>query len=827
MSEAHLRRGGSRIAKFGLLAVMIFLVTAAAFTSVLIVRRQAALREVSRYNLTWLVSQAALEVSRLHGAIGASLVSGSDIDRDDVELRLDIVENRVQLFAGGEVADFVSTSPQLSAIAENFRTVAAKVRAELEGPANRERLVGLLKLVDGLQPSLAQLAAKANARGGELVAADQRHLSALHWTFAAILGAITLCGFALVAAMTWHNRLLVQAQDEAERQNSMLQRRDIELNIQNARFDAALSNMSHALCMVDAEQRMIVCNRRFYEFFGLKEGQARPGIPARDVFQTSIAIGRYSADMLDTIFERQFEQAKHNDSFKFVEQDSAGRSLAVAQEPMAGGGWVATFEDITERRRTEARISYMAHHDALTDLPNRVSFQERLQQALEEHAVTSQSVAILYLDLDQFKQVNDTLGHPAGDALLKKVAARLQSCVRHCDLVVRLGGDEFAILQIGAEQPASAVALSERVVEELGRPHDIEGHRVVAGTSVGVAIASSGLNSADMLIKSADIALYRAKAEGRGKFCMFEDAMEAEMQARRAIESDLREALGRSELEVFYQPLINLESESACGFEALLRWRHPERGMISPAVFIPIAEELGLIVAMGEWVLNRACADAAAWPGHLKVAVNLSPIQFQSPGLVASVRHALLMSKLPASRLELEITESALLQDSQTVLAVLHELGALGLRIALDDFGTGYSSLSYLRSFPFSKLKIDQSFIKDIAFRADCEAIVRSVNDLARTLGMTTTAEGVETDEQLERLRQVGCTEVQGFLFDRPRPVAEIAQWFSSSRAAATTSPVHNDDKPATFTFAGKLRSVQPYCSDRQEERSPASLVRG
>lgn len=791
MSSPRLRRGASREAKLGLLAVMIFLVAAAAFTSVLIVRRQAALREVSRYNLTWLVSQAALEVSRLHGAIGAALVPGSEIDRDDTELRLDIVENRVQLFAGGEVADFVSKSPELSAIVANFRAAVAEVRAGLDGPASRERMLGLLKLVDELQPSLARLAAKANSRGGELVAADQRHLSVLHWTFAGLLGAITLCGFGLVGAMTWHNRLLALAQDEAARQNSTLQLRDLELNTQNARFNAALTNMSHALCMVDAEQRMIVCNRRFYEFFGVEEDQARPGTPARDVFKAITSIGRYSAGMLDTIFRRQFEQAKHNNSFKFVEQDSTGKALAIAQEPMTGGGWVATFEDITERRRTEARISYMAHHDALTDLPNRVSFQERLQVALEQHALTSETVAILYLDLDQFKQVNDTLGHPAGDALLKKVAARLQSCVRSGDLVVRLGGDEFAILQTGAEQPASAVALSERVVEELGRPHDIEGHRVVIGTSIGVAIANSGLNAADMLIKSADIALYCAKADGRGRFRMFEHAMGTEMQARRAIEADLREALGCGELEVFYQPLFNLESESICGFEALLRWRHPEQGMISPAVFIPIAEELGLIVAMGEWVLNRACADAAAWPDKLKIAVNLSPVQFQSPGLVAAVQHALLLSELPASRLELEITESALLQDSQTVLAMLHELGALGLRIALDDFGTGYSSLSYLRSFPFSKLKIDQSFIKDIAFRADCEAIVRAVNSLASTLGMTTTAEGVETDEQLERLRQVGCTEVQGFLFDRPRPVAEIGRWFPSSRTAATPWPGH------------------------------------
>ena len=367
------------------------------------------------------------------------------------------------------------------------------------------------------------------------------------------------------------------------------------------------------------------------------------------------------------------------------------------------------------------------------------------------------------------------------------MAARLQACAREEDCVVRLGGDEFAILQVGARQPTSAEALADRVVEELGRPHTIEGHRVVVGTSIGIAVASAGLNEADMLIRSADIALYRAKADGRGRVRMFENAMDTEMQARRAIEADLREALDRNELEVFYQPLYNLANESVCGFEALLRWRHPQRGMVSPGLFIPIAEELGLIIPIGEWALQQACTDAATWPDHMKVAVNLSPVQFQSAGLAAAVQRALVLSELPASRLELEITESALLQDSQTVLAMLHELGEFGVRIALDDFGTGYSSLSYLRSFPFSKLKIDQSFIREIAFRIDCEAIVRSVASLAGTLGMTTTAEGVETEEQLERLRQAGCTEVQGFLFDRPRPLAEIARWFPSGHTSAVT----------------------------------------
>jgi diguanylate cyclase (GGDEF)-like protein len=781
--------GRSRLAKLGLLGVMTVLLAAAADTSVLIVRRQAELREISGYNITWVISQATLEVARLHGTIAASLVPGSGIDEDDINLRLDIVANRVLVFNGHDVAAFIATSPEFVAIVAAFRTATATARAELELPPTPGRMLRILNLMSSLNPQLARLAAAANAHGGDGVAEDQRQLSRLHWTFAALLGAMTLCGFGLVAAMTWQNRLLGRAQEEAHRQNHKLQARDLELNTQNARFDAALNNMSHALCMMDAEQRLIVCNIRFLELFGITDHDARAGTPAIDIFRKIAGISRYGSAMITAMSARQLLQARAHASCSFAERDAAGRALAVSQEPMADGGWVATFEDITERQRTEARISFLAHHDALTGLPNRVLFHTRLQEALERHIAHAETVAILCLDLDQFKQVNDTLGHPAGDSLLKIVASRLQSCVREADVVVRLGGDEFAILQTGVRQPECAEALARRVVEELGHVYAIDGHRVVVGASIGIAIASAGLTVADMLLKGADIALYCAKADGRGTFRLFENAMDTRMRAKLAIESDLREALGRNELEVFYQPLIHLASDRVCGFEALLRWRHPTRGMIPPGVFIPIAEELGLIVAIGEFVLHRACADAVGWPGVLKVAVNLSPVQFRSQGLVDAVGRALTASGLPAFRLELEITESALLQDSRAVLAMLHELGALGLRIALDDFGTGYSSLSYLRSFPFAKLKIDQSFIRDIASRSDCEAIVRSVTSLARTLGMTTTAEGVETEEQLDRLRDVGCTEVQGFLFDRPRPVSEIGQWFSSGQLTTIPGP--------------------------------------
>ena len=650
--------GRSRLVKRGLLGLVLILALAAAYTSSLIVQRQQKLREVSRYSLTWFASQAALEVSRLQGVTAAALVPGSGVNEDDVQLWLDIVTNRVQLFEGGEVAKFVATSAELRAIVADFRRTVHDGRAIMEKPATPERLRRLLALFEALNAPMSRLAATANTHGGVLVAQDQRQLGNLHWLFAAILGALTLCAFSLIGALLRHNRLLAQAREKVEQQNRTLEKRDGELLLQNA------------------------------------------------------------------------------------------------------------------------RIAFLAHHDALTGLPNRLMFHERLEDALAQGGRMG-GIALLCLDLDHFKQVNDTLGHPAGDMLLKAVAGRLLRCVREGDVVARLGGDEFAVLLRGAGPAEHASGLARRIVETLGAPYDLGGDQAVVGASVGIAVATSALCSADMLLRSADLALYRAKADGRGSFCLFESSMDEQMRARRAIERDLRNALARNEFTLFYQPVFHLRDQRVSGFEALLRWRHPDRGLVSPAEFIPLAEELGLIVPVGEWVLAQACADAATWPNEMGVAVNLSPVQFHSPGLVAAVRQALRMSGLPAHRLELEITESALLQNSKAVLATLHELRGLGLRTALDDFGTGYSSLSYLRSFPFDKLKIDQSFVREVTHRPDCRAIVRSVLGLSRELGMTTTAEGVETEDQLDQIFRDGCTEVQGFLFDRPRPAGDIRHWFA------------------------------------------------
>jgi diguanylate cyclase (GGDEF)-like protein len=430
-------------------------------------------------------------------------------------------------------------------------------------------------------------------------------------------------------------------------------------------------------------------------------------------------------------------------------------------------------EETAERARAEALVNHMAHHDALTLLPNRLLFRENLKQNLAR-ARRDQPISVLCLDLDDFKAVNDTLGHPVGDALLKVVAERLLKCVPDTDTVARLGGDEFAIVQAAGTQPVAAKMMAQQLIETIGEPYEIDGHSVVIGTSVGIALAPSDGDDPDELLKNADMALYRAKADGRGTYRFFEPKMDADMQARRLLEMDLRGALARNEFDLFYQPLVDVNAESINGFEALLRWRHPQRGLVPPTEFVPLAEEIGLISPIGAWVLKQACKDAATWPKDLRVAVNLSPVQFRSRALVLDVVAALGASGLAASRLELEITEAVMLQDTEATLATLAQLKALGLHISMDDFGTGYSSLSYLRRFPFDKIKIDQSFIRDLSVRPESLAIVRAVAGLGSTLGIATTAEGVETPDQLRAVRAEGCTQVQGFLLGLPVPASEI-----------------------------------------------------
>jgi diguanylate cyclase (GGDEF)-like protein len=530
--------------------------------------------------------------------------------------------------------------------------------------------------------------------------------------------------------------------------------------------------------MFDAKGTLVVYNARYLEIFKISSGLIKPGCNLRELLQDLADAGIVGGDLDKYVSNLLASIAQGKTTHTFRELND-GRTIHMTSRPLPDGGWVVTHEDITERRQAEAQIAHMAHHDALTDLPNRLLLREQLNAALLR-VRRGEYLAVLYLDLDHFKSVNDTLGHSIGDELLKAVAIRLRGCLRETDTIARLGGDEFAIVQTAIEQPADAAILARRIREAITVPYDLDGHHVIADVSIGISVAPTDAMDSDQLLKNADIALYGAKSDGRGTFRLFEPEMDARVKARRLLELDLRKALADGEFELHYQPLFHLARNEITGCEALLRWHHPQRGVISPAEFIPVAEETGLIVPLGEWVLRTACAEAATWPPDITVAINVSPVQFRSETLALAVISALAASGLPAQRLEIEITEAALMQNNEQTLATLHRLRHLGVRIVMDDFGTGYSSLSYLRSFPFDKIKIDRSFVSDLADDNDAWAIVRAVTSLAGNLSMTTTGEGVETQAQMDTLRALGCTEVQGYLFSHPKAAADIARLFLS-----------------------------------------------
>jgi len=487
-------------------------------------------------------------------------------------------------------------------------------------------------------------------------------------------------------------------------------------------------------------------------------------------------------------------------TWKHVRADGALIDLAIYSRHLVYNDQPAVLlalMDITERKRAEARLAFMAQHDHLTGLPNRNLLRQHMDEILLHARRSADKVAVLVLGLDNFKAVNDTLGHGIGDKLLRGVAKRLRSTLREEDTLARLNSDEFAIVQSGLARPEDAVLLARRLLEAIADPYLFDGHSVIIGASIGIAMAPGDGDESEKLLKSADMALSRAKNDSRGTFSFFEAGMDARAQSRRKIELDLRDAIQNEVLQPHYQPLICLSSGRITGFEALVRWPDPERGMISPAEFIPVAEETGLINGLGGLMLRRACMDAALWPDDVRVAVNLSPLQFRTGNLLSIVMDALKQAGLPAKRLELEITETLLLEKSSQVLATLHALRALGVRISMDDFGTGYSSLSYLRSFPFDKIKIDQSFVRDLGSNRDAQAIVRSIISLGKGLGVTITAEGVETEAELSCLRAEGCHEGQGFLFSRARPNAEIVRLLQAQCSAVYDAPPEVDGDAA------------------------------
>jgi diguanylate cyclase (GGDEF)-like protein len=544
-------------------------------------------------------------------------------------------------------------------------------------------------------------------------------------------------------------------------------------------FDTALNNMPHGLCMFAADGLLAVMNHRFSEMMVLSDDLVHRGATATDIVGACVSAGSISAASGKMILS-EIENSQARDIITADPDIVRGRSLSWTFQPMSGGGAVVLLEDITERRNAEARISHLARYDELTALPNRLNFRDEIERLLTVPHDAEQLSALLFVDLDQFKQVNDTLGHPCGDRLLCAVADRLRAMLRPEDFVARFGGDEFVVFQQNIKSNEEAAGLARRIVDHLSERYKIDNHLVEIGASVGIAMTGRGV-SADTLMKNADMALYRAKADGRGTFCFFHDEMAQTVEARRILELDLRKALANEEFELFYQPLVNLKSGRIATCEALLRWNHPVRGTVSPVDIIPVAEDMGLIVDLGRWILRKACMECMKWPEAISVAVNFSPQQFHQRDVLSEVRYALEVSGLPPHRLEIEITESSLLRNTQLTHDVLSQLTALGVRISLDDFGTGYSSLSYLHNFPLQKVKIDRSFLEGIDTDRPL-TLLRGVARLSADLGMSVVVEGIETNEQLELISADGTvTEAQGYLFSRPVPAGRVRQLLNAS----------------------------------------------
>jgi diguanylate cyclase (GGDEF)-like protein len=546
------------------------------------------------------------------------------------------------------------------------------------------------------------------------------------------------------------------------------------LAYKNRILEVTLENMAHGLCMFDGQQRLIVCNERYAKMYALSPGEMRPGTKLRSILEARVAAGSSPAAAEEYI-DTRIAEVTRNEPYSAVNELRDGRVVAVTHQPIEGGGWVAIHQDITDSRRDEERVAFMARHDLLTDLANRTSFMEKLEEAGARLRRRHETFTVFMLDLDRFKNVNDSLGHPAGDDLLRQTADRLKKALSETDLVARLGGDEFAIIQTGeADQRGAAVELAKRLISLISAPYDLHGNMVTIGTSIGIAMAHEPDVDSDTLMKQADLALYRTKSEGRNGYCFFDERMTADADARRQLESDLRDAISGGQIEIHYQPILHVKTRKLFGLEALARWRHPVKGFVPPSEFIPLAEETGLIVPLGEWVLHKACETAKRWPLGVKVAVNISAVQFAKSDLLEVVTRTLAGTGLPPERLELEITETALLEKEAGVLATLQQLERLGIAISLDDFGTGYSSLRYLTTFPIDKIKIDKSFTQNITHRADCAAVVASVLALGSGLDVATVAEGVETKQQFDILRASGVNYVQGYLFGAPCAAEEI-----------------------------------------------------
>ena len=528
--------------------------------------------------------------------------------------------------------------------------------------------------------------------------------------------------------------------------------------------------------MFDERKRLVVWNRRFAELYDVPERFLQVGTPYEEIIADRFARGVTKADTTpETVKAKVAELSSLATNSQRVDELADGRLLLLTRQSMPGGGWLAVMEDITERRRAEAKIVHLARHDVLTGLANRAEFNEKLEEASKRVKRGGAPITVMMLDLDRFKAVNDMFGHPAGDALLVEVGRRLKTTLRETDLLARLGGDEFAIIQEGGpSQREGAIALALRIISAISEAFDLGGFEANVGTSIGIAMAPEHGTNPEELLKSADLALYATKTQGRNDFRFYQADMLESATSQQLAESELRDAIAQQQFELHYQPVVDVATRQICGVEALVRWRHPGKGLIEPDQFIPLAEATGLIVPIGEWILQRACTDAVQWPSHIRLAINISAVQFKKGNLFEVILCALVESGLEPERLELEITETSLLENQEAHLVTIRQLKNLGISLALDDFGTGYSSVTYLTNFPFDKIKIDRTFTHDVLERRDYAAVVSSVLALARGLDKVTTVEGIENEQQFEYMRQAGVDLAQGYLFSRPVPASEL-----------------------------------------------------
>ncbi|MDH3195613.1 MAG: EAL domain-containing protein [Hyphomicrobiales bacterium] len=747
-----------------LLGAIILLGIASVKFALAIQERQAALERTSRYDVAFSASQAVHEYARLITRIAELAAGNTDVSVDDVALRYAILQNRYKTMDKGEFVDFARDDPWRLQLIVEFKAAldaAGPFIPQADDPAANARLLAILK---PLEPDFVGLASEANTYGGNLVANDQYVLLQLHQRFSALTAGLFIASLLLILLLYWNNGLLGKTSSDLKSAATVLEATQDRLRVQNRIFHIALNNMSQGLCMVDSAGRIQVVNRRLFEIFQIRNAAIHDDWTIADLVRN---IGKKKRPNLEsTILLCRTDVCEEGDQSDIRLSD--GSIIQVARRGIADGGTVLTCEDVTERTIAQERVAHLARHDSLTDLPNRNMLQQFIEDALARSARTGEKLALLCLDLDNFKNVNDTLGHATGDKVLRQVGQRISSVCRGGNLVSRIGGDEFVVVQVGVSGRNDPEKLADRIIESLVDPFEIDGKELRTGTSIGIAMAPDNSANAETLLKFADTALYAAKSQGRGRMVFFEKSLQAKLDARQQLELDLKIANFDDEFRIEYQPQVETRSGRIKGVEALLRWTSPRRGDVSPIEFIPVAEEIGMIGRLGEWALKKACADAIAWPDDISLAVNVSPIQFTGDDFVATLSEALAETGLPPHRIELEITESLFLAEDDATLQAMTALKAAGIGIALDDFGTGYSALSYIHKFPIDKIKIDRSFVLGLENdRTQNLEIVRAIVAMADSLGIETIAEGVENEGQLALVAAAGCHQVQGFHFSR------------------------------------------------------------